>query len=247
MIKRKIIMSKVLLFIISFLLSASLSAQFLVNDEQITLETPTGELFGVLRVPYSKTSIPVALIITGSGSTDRDGNQSAMKINSLRMLSEGLYYNKIASLCFDKRGIAQSKDAMVKAEGIRFEHFIDDVKKWIDLLASNERFSEIIVVGHSEGSLIGMVSNKNNPKVSKFVSLAGAGESVSTILKEQLGKQGQKMLFPYVDKLANGEYIENVPAHLNVLFGRHIQPFLISCFKYNPIPASISLLDLSLN
>lgn len=234
-------MKKTLLFIVFVLLSVGLSAQLLVNEEAIKLETPTGDIYATLKVPGSKKKIPLALIIAGSGPTDRDGNQSSMKGNSLKMLSDGLYYNDIATLCFDKRGIAQSKAASMDESDLRFENYIDDVRQWIKLLSKDKRFSEIIVIGHSEGSLIGMVACENNSNVKKFISIAGVGESAGNILKWQLEKQlaGQpeqvkNMIFSYIDKLEQGETISNVPPTLNSLFRPSVQPYMISWFKYDP-------------
>ncbi len=102
------------------------------------------------------------------------------------MLSDGLFYYNIASLSFDKRGIGESQDAMKKESDLRFEDYIDDVRGWIDILSKDGRFSEIIIAGHSEGSLIGMVAAQDNPKVNKYVSIAGSGIKAADILKEQL-------------------------------------------------------------
>ncbi len=44
-------------------------------SSDVTLATPTGTVYGTLDVPDGvKAPMPVALIIAGSGPTDRDGN-----------------------------------------------------------------------------------------------------------------------------------------------------------------------------
>ena len=55
-----------------------------------SVQTPTGELFGTLTVPILKGTFPVALIIAGSGPTDRNGNNAQMKNNSLLLLEHEL-------------------------------------------------------------------------------------------------------------------------------------------------------------
>lgn len=234
-------MKKIYLFIVFILLSFSLSAQLLVKEEAVKLETSTGNIYGTLKVADSKKQIPIAVIIAGSGPTDRDGNQPGMKSNSLKMLSDGLYYDNIATLCFDKRLIAQSKAVNMSEADLRFEHYIDDIRQWIALLSKDKRFSDIIVVGHSEGSLIGMIACTDNPIVKKFVSIAGVGEPAGGILKGQLEKQlrGQpeqikNTIFSYIDKLEQGQTISDVPPTLNQLFRPSVQPYMISWFKYNP-------------
>ena len=52
---------------------------------------------GTLLQPKSQPSKHLAIIIPGSGPTDRNGNQNFMKNNSLKKLAEGLAKNGIAS------------------------------------------------------------------------------------------------------------------------------------------------------
>jgi pimeloyl-ACP methyl ester carboxylesterase len=181
-----------------------------------------------------KGKIPVALIIAGSGPTDRDGNNAMMKNNSLKQLAESLAVHGIASLRYDKRGIAESKQAGKSEADLRFDDYINDANDWIKLLKQNAAFSKVIVIGHSEGSLIGMNAAKN---AEGFVSLAGAGYSADLILKNQLGAQGkqiQDMCFPILDSLKAGQLVANVNPMLNSLFRPSVQPYMISWFKHNP-------------
>ena len=66
--------------------------------EPLTLETPTGTLYGTLDWPRSRSPVPVVLIIAGSGPTDRDGNSAMLKgpNNSLKLLAEGLAAHGVA-------------------------------------------------------------------------------------------------------------------------------------------------------
>lgn len=178
--------------------------------------------------------IPVALIIAGSGPTDRDGNNPMMKNNSLKILASELSKNGIATLRYDKRGIAESKAAGKSESDLRFDDYVNDAKGWIQLLKQDKRFSKVIVIGHSEGSLIGMLAGTT---ANKFISIAGAGQSADKILKEQLSsqpKEVQDLSFPMIDSLQNGKTIDNVPPILNSLFRPTVQPYMISWFKYDP-------------
>jgi len=44
------------------------------SETEVILETKTGRIFGTLTTPKKFSTIPVALIIAGSGPTDRDCN-----------------------------------------------------------------------------------------------------------------------------------------------------------------------------
>lgn len=202
-----------------------------------TLQTSTGDLFGTLTVPITKGTFPVALIIAGSGPTDRNGNNPQMKNNALQMLAHELAAQGIASMRYDKRGIGESAPAMISEEQLRFENYVEDAKAWAAQLKTDPRFRKLIVIGHSEGSLIGMLACE---QADAFVSLAGAGRPIDVILKEQLAAQltGKKKLLRAanegISKLKEGKLVEDAPMELFGLFRPSVQPYLISWMKYDP-------------
>ena len=201
---------------------------------QRVLKTKSGNIYGTLTTPTGAKGIPVALVISGSGPTDRDGNNPFMKNDCLKQLAQQLAENNIASLRYDKRGIGESKEAGKNEADLRFDDYVNDAEQWIELLKNEKQFSKIIVIGHSEGSLIGMIAEK---KADKFISIAGAGQSADKILKEQLSKQPkmvQDLSFPIIDTLKNGKLVDNVNPMLYSLFRPSVQPYLISWFKYDP-------------
>lgn len=217
------------------LLSAQNKTEVTFKESPIVLKINIDQLFGTLTTPDLTTKYPVALIISGSGPTDRNGNNPTMKNNSLKMLAEALAKNGIASLRYDKRGIGESKPAALSEQTLVFENYTEDAKSWINLLKQDSRFSQVIVIGHSEGSLIGMIAGA---KANKFISLAGPGESADQLIKAQIASKSNKQLndltFPIIDSLKNGHTVNKVDPMLNSLFRASIQPYLISWFKYNP-------------
>lgn len=225
----------VFIFLFSFLIVESQEkSDDVFVETKITLQTKTGMLFGTLTTPRSNRKIPVALLIAGSGPTDRDGNNPFMKNDALKKLAFALAENQIASVRFDKRGIAESKAAGKNEADLRFEDYVMDAKQWIDVLKEDKRFSTLTVIGHSEGSLIGMIAAA---KADKFVSIAGVGQSADHILKQQLSKQPkevQEICFPIIDSLKNGKTVDTVNLMLYSLFRPSVQPYLISWFRYNP-------------
>ncbi|HEY5593232.1 MAG TPA: alpha/beta hydrolase [Paludibacter sp.] len=204
-------------------------------ETEIILHTKSGQIFGTLTMPKKFSKIPVALIIAGSGPTDRDGNQSVMQCNAYKKLAYGLAGNNIASLRYDKRGVAKSIEAAKSESDLRFEDYINDAKEWIQLLKQDKRFSKVIVIGHSEGSLIGMIAATN---ADKYISVAGPGQSIDKALKDQLSttqsQEVQDLVFPIIDSLANGQMVNSVDPKLNSGFRLSVQPYLISAFKYDP-------------
>ncbi len=228
----------IFLLICTGLLSAPLFAQTneQVQGKDIVLETKTGKIKGTILCPEGKTQVPVVLLISGSGPTDRNGNNQMMTNNSLKMLAEELLKNNIASLRYDKRGIAESKDAGPKEKDLRFDDYVNDAADWIKLLKADKRFSKVIIAGHSEGSLIGMIA-ANQVSVDGYISIAGAGHAADVILKEQLKSQPESitsLCYPILDSLKKGKTVDNVPQMLYALFRPDVQPYMISWFKYDP-------------
>jgi len=216
----------------SFLFIANTRAQ------EVSISVNGCNLKGTLVVPQSNKQIDVALIIAGSGPTDRDGNNPlAGKSNAYKMLAELLYKNGIASLRYDKRGIGASDK--VNESGLVFETYINDAVEWIKYLKSDKRFSKIIVIGHSEGSLIGMIAAKQ-ADADKYISLNGAGKPIYTILNEQvliknkLPEDLSKQFIGIIDSLKQGYTVKNVNPAFISLFRPSVQPYLISWFKYDP-------------
>ena len=206
------------------------------QEEEITLETKTGDIKGSLLIPSVSEKTAVVLIIAGSGPTDRNGNNPMMTNNSLKMLAKELQKNGIASVRYDKRGIGESKNSGLQEIDLRFEDYVQDVEGWIKLLKEDDRFSNIIVLGHSEGSLIGMIAS-HKQEAKKFISIAGIGIPAGDIIRKQLKGQPQFVLdesLKIIEKLENGETVENVSQMLYSLFRPSVQPYIISWFKYDP-------------
>jgi uncharacterized protein len=201
------------------------------------VDSTSGKLWGTLLVPAKSTT--VILFVAGSGPTDRDGNSGQLATNCTKLLAEDLAARGMASLRFDKRGVGQSKVANLKEEDIVFETMIEDVQRWIRWLRQSKRFKNIIIAGHSEGSLVGMVAAQRE-KVEGFVSLAGAGRRIDVIIKEQVARNPNNTpeIMQQIDstfaRLAAGKKVDEIPPYLMSLFRPSVQPFMISWMKYDP-------------
>ncbi|NLX63119.1 MAG: alpha/beta hydrolase [Tissierellia bacterium] len=215
-----------------------LDAKLYYIEEDYNLKVDEGEIHGTLMMPKDAESSTVALIIAGSGPTDRNGNNpSAGENNSLKMMAEALAKEGISSVRFDKRGIGVSAYLVEREEDLIFEDYVNDVVGWIEKLREDNRFEKLVVIGHSEGALIGAAAVKK-ADVDGFVSVAGAGYSAYETLERQLKAQSEEVFQlckPIMDELMEGNLVENVPEGLYSLFRPSVQPYLISWFKYDPV------------
>ena len=209
-------------------------------SESIVLETPTGAVHGTLLMPANVTGrVPVVLVIAGSGPTDRDGNSPALPgpNNSLKQLAEGLAAEGFATVRYDKRGIAASAAAARAEADLRFTTYVDDAAAWIRKLAADPRFSSVSVIGHSEGSLIGVMAARE-AGASAFVSIAGAGRPIVEVLTEQLSRNLPPELMSestrIMEELKKGRTVSAVPPQLAALFRPSVQPYMISWIPLDP-------------
>ena len=224
---------KVFACLLLFFISGMLMAQ---QEEVVSLDTGSSTLEGTLLLPEADGPVPVVLIIAGSGATDRDGNNTLMKNNSLKLLAEGLWENGIASLRYDKRGIGASTLTKEQMLATRFNDFVSDAKSWIEYLHTRDEVSDIHVLGHSQGSLVGILSTQE-AKVTSFISVAGLGFPVDVTLREQLKVQPpllQEQADTMLDSLAQGHEVKKVHPMLQAIFSPAIQPFLRSYMKFDP-------------
>jgi uncharacterized protein len=221
-----------------FLLLGTISPAFsqdIFTGEELSIQVNEGTLKGTLSGPDEARTL--LILHSGSGPTDRDGNQAQMKNNSLKQLSDQLNEAGLATFRYDKRGIGQSTVTDLREENISVDTFVNDLKLWITELEKTGNYDRIWLAGHSEGALISTLAAQNNPSVNGFISLAGTGRPADQILKEQLKNQPPFVLEaanPVIDSLKAGHQVDSVPVFLNAIFRKSVQPYIISWFKYDP-------------
>ncbi len=225
-------MKKLLLLFVVSLIVQSIWAQ---KSEELFIESfDSLKLSGTLLMPKKKVdNLSLAIIIAGSGPTDRDGNSGIMINNSLKYLAEGLVKHNIASFRYDKRAIGKSLSSSIREIDLRFDDYVNDVKALIQFFDKDKRFSSIVIIGHSEGSLLGMIAVQNT-KVKKYISIAGVGRTADLVLEDQLAMQFSKEKTRVIlDSIKAGFTVSDL-GKLKALFRPSVQPYMMSWFKYDP-------------
>ena len=191
---------------------------------------------GTLFTPENHSSkTKLVIMISGSGPTDRNGNQMGATSNFAKNLATAIAAQGNAVFTYDKRMFAEMASGTLKEETMRFDDGIADAKDVITYFKSQKKYSKIIVAGHSEGSMVGMVAALGN--ADGFISLAGAGRPADEILLEQIGKQAPNLkdeVQKNLDLLKKGETFTLENQMLASIFRESVQPYMISWFKYNP-------------
>ena len=187
---------------------------------------------GTLLIPENLENPPLVILIAGSGPTDRDGNQSFMKNDMLKKLAEELTKNGLATFRYDKRVVKQLKTRTFD-KNIRFDDFVNDAKSVVSYFKPT--FSSIIIAGHSQGSLVGLLAAE--AEVEGFISLAGAGKPIDQIILEQITKTApffKEDTKRVLEVLKNGETTTDFPPALASMFNLEIQPFMSNWMQYKP-------------
>lgn len=221
------------------------AASPVVLQRPIDLDVAGGQLHGSLLLPQSTTPVPVVLIISGSGPTDRDGNNPDGGHNDyLRRLALLLAANNIASVRYDKRGVASGLPLAPDERMLNVESYVADAVAWGQKLHKDPRFSKLIILGHSEGALVASLAAPE-AGAAAMISVAGSGRPVDQVLREQLRERIPPALLPRSEQLIThlkaGHLDTDVPKPLQVVFRPSVQPYLISLFRQDPAKAYAAL------
>jgi uncharacterized protein len=195
-----------------------------------------GAIDAVLMMPSDVERPPVALLIAGSGTTDHDGNGPQIKPATLKKLAEQLAARKIATLRYDKRGAGGWKPEFGRPEDFRFKDYVDDAAALVNYLRGSGKFSGVVLVGHSEGGLVAILTARRVP-VDRLVLLATAARRQGDLLKAQLEKtlapELVKPIAKAIDDIMSGQIVDPPPAGLSI--PPAMQPGIASAFTEDPI------------
>jgi pimeloyl-ACP methyl ester carboxylesterase len=223
---------------LSLILAAALLSDPVATP--VVLPSEPAPLHGTLLTPEGRTRA-VAVILPGSGPTDRDGNSpGGLVASTYRLLAEGLAEQGIATVRIDKRGVAGSAAAAVAEQDLTFQTYIDDARAWAAEAARVTGRPCVWLIGHSEGSQIALAAAQDgNESVCGLVLLAGAGRPAGVILREQFQAGLPPALlapaFAALDELEAGRTVTDAPAELAGLFRPSVQPYLISWIGLDPV------------
>jgi uncharacterized protein len=155
---------------------------YISEDVKFRNEKANILLAGTLTLPNGNGPFPAAILITGSGSQNR--NEELMGHKPFLVIADYLTRNGIAVLRVDDRGVGQSEAGSVSPTTL---DFATDVQAAFDFLRTkgniNPKF--IGLIGHSEGGLIAPIEASTNHDIAFIISLSGTGVPGEQILYRQ--------------------------------------------------------------
>ncbi|NWE84171.1 alpha/beta fold hydrolase, partial [Pseudomonas edaphica] len=152
--------------------------------------------------------------------------------------------NNIASVRYDKRGVAASLAATPDERNLTLDAYVADAVAWGKLLKADSRMGQLIVLGHSEGALVATLAAPQLDPAG-VISLSGSARPVDQVIRQQLADHLPPALLlrsnEILDHLKAGQVDADVPRPLEGIFRPSVQPYLISLFRADPSAAFAKL------
>jgi dienelactone hydrolase len=232
----------VVLFVISSSILFAQKGNKHYTEKELFISKSEGTMYGTLVTPLKVKKPPLVVFFTGSMGTDRDGNMvnNPRKNNWVAYLADSLAARGIASFRYDKLGSGKSvlTNKSLSMFDITIKNHISGALSWLMMFSKQKNdYSKIVVFGHQESAIFGIVGS-NVVSVDGFIAVNAPGTTIDTLIEklyfpsipEKLKGIGNHIL----SEMRNGRVYENVPTPLVPLFGKDIQPILISSMKFNP-------------
>lgn len=199
------------IFLLSFLAIQATFAQNTFKSEEVNYwnTTDSVHIFGTLTMPEKGSKFPAVILITGSGTQDR--NSTLFGHKPFKVIAEYLSERGIAVLRFDDRGAGKTTLGK-NFKTVTSADFAKDVAAGIEYLKTRTDINrkKIGLIGHSEGGMIAPMVANNTKDIAYIISLAGsgvsgkivAGNQISTIkLKGGMDSLSVKEFVDFNDKL----------------------------------------------
>jgi dienelactone hydrolase len=158
--------------------------------QEVTVRTPAGlTLTGTLTVPAHRSGakLPAVVLITGSGSQDRDEALPGIsaEYRPFREIADTLSRRGIAVLRLDDRGMGGSDRGDAAATTA---DFADDVRAALAWLRGRPEIdpARLGLVGHSEGGIIAPMVAASDPRLRAIALIAGPASRGLDIVHWQL-------------------------------------------------------------
>jgi pimeloyl-ACP methyl ester carboxylesterase len=159
---------------------------FPYESEQVKIEvrpsekSPAFTLAGTITRPKGDGPFPTAILITGSGSQNRD--EELMDHRPFAVLADDLSRAGLLVLRCDDRGVGDSGGDPFYATTA---DLADDAEACLRFLKDRKDVGPIGLIGHSEGAIIAPIVAARNQDVKFIVMLAGPGVRGRELLVRQ--------------------------------------------------------------
>jgi pimeloyl-ACP methyl ester carboxylesterase len=199
-----------------------------------TLATPPNSIHG---------SYPLAILVSGAGTTDRDGNNYNVpgKTDSIRLLAQGLARKGIGSYRFDKRGSGEAYSLEKEGIAVPYSRHAEDLATIIRTFLSKKDISRIVVVGMNEGAWISAMAlnrlSRQRLYVDGLAVLDASGEApIQGLMRslEDLGETLKKEASSIIESIVSGKPFETSYPELQDFFSAGRVDWLAEWLAFDP-------------
>jgi pimeloyl-ACP methyl ester carboxylesterase len=162
---------------------------YYTEEVEFKNETEGNLLAGTISAPNQSKDYPVFVMITGSGSQNRDSEIAGHK--PFLVIADYLAKNEIGTLRLDDRGVGGSEKGKPEATSA---DLAGDINSAVNFLA-DKGYTKIGLIGHSEGGMIAPMVAEGNSKVKFLVLMAGPGIAISEMMPIQMSNLYKGMGF----------------------------------------------------
>ena len=178
--------------------NSPVSAQVAATSQDVSFTVDGTKTYGTLEIPAHRGGqhLTAALLLAGSGPTDRDGDQPSQKVTpqTLKLVAEELAQQGIMTLRFDKYFTGQTGAGAFASDpgNIDLNAYIrqaDAAYAFLGAQPAADR-QHLLVVGHSEGGFYAMlVADTASPHPAGLALLEPQDQRILSLVAVQLDEQ----------------------------------------------------------
>jgi pimeloyl-ACP methyl ester carboxylesterase len=207
-------------------------------DKPVQIGQGAETLYGSMMRPDHVTAPTAVLMISGSGPEDRDGDdvKDGGRSRTMRLLALALAERGVVSLRYDKRGVGESAPA---GTATSVAQAAGDAAVWVRFLARQPGVRCVVVLGHSEGALIGTLAAAK-VKLCGLVLVSGTSRNLGDLIEVQgaalkLPPEIQARVHEIIEALKADRPLPQVPSQYDGLFGPKALAYTRSQISMDPV------------
>jgi uncharacterized protein len=246
--------------------TAAATEELASDEHEVTFTSGNDTIYGTLLLPNGSRKMPAALLLSGSGPTDRDGNNTLLPspIDSHKIMARILADQGVASLRYDKLGTGKTGIASYAAHpgDLDFDTYVNEARDGLKYLKSRPDIdpTRIMILGHSEGGFIAMlVASDSGSRVKALALVNSLSKPYLQTIHDQyqarladavkagtLTQAGADKIVSAIDNinrslLSTGTLPADIPPELAQIYNPTTAKFLASVGKYDPGKVAESL------
>lgn len=161
--------------------------------DELIIHNGDVNIAGTLVLPEETERPQLVILLSGSGAQNRDSEIAGFK--PFADIAEYLKLQNIASFRFDDRQVGQSTGTFSTASLSTLSSDVDSIIRFLQDSVGT-KFSEITLLGHSQGGIVAGKVAQTNPEVDKLILMASPTVSMARILRFQVQNSYEQIELP---------------------------------------------------